>query len=169
MSINIAKACQGEFYPFNEVVHISNDILSGVLAEFIGDVEVSGTYVMDKDNVYIDGELYYTLRFQCDRCLCPVEKTFNVRYTASFYLDGEEEIEGYYPYFNNVVDITESVGQEIIFNIPTRILCKPDCKGICPKCGTNLNEKSCDCSQSEENSTIIAKNNPFAALKDLNK
>ena len=64
---------------------------------------------------------------------------------ASFYLDGEEAQENYYPYNNNVVDMTIPVMQEIILNLPTRVLCKEDCKGICNRCGANLNFETCDC------------------------
>lgn len=169
MAINIAIARQGEFYPFNETITISNDILSGILAKFTTNVVACGKYVVDKNNVYFDGTLEYSICFQCDRCLSDVNKDFKVKYTASFYLEGDEEIEGYYSYNNNLVDLTESVEQEILLNLPTRVLCKPDCKGICPKCGINLNESSCDCVQSDSSTTIIAKNNPFSALKDLNK
>ena len=54
MSINIAKANQGEFYSFKQTLKADNSILSGLLAEFNSDIEVEGSYVVDKDNVYID-------------------------------------------------------------------------------------------------------------------
>ena len=59
MSINIAKANQGEFYPFKLNIKANNDILSDVLATFDSDIQVEGTYVVDKNNVYIDSELSY--------------------------------------------------------------------------------------------------------------
>ena len=168
MSINIAKANQGEFYPFKLVIQANNDILSGMIASFSSDIEVEGTFVIDKDNVYIDSIMNYSITFGCDRCLSDVKKDLNVRLTASFYLEGEEEIEGYYSYNNNLIDLTQAVEQEIILNLPTRVLCKPDCKGICQVCGTNLNEGSCDCNKSNTTENITP-NNPFSVLKNLNK
>ena len=166
MSINIAKANQGEFYPFSQTIKANDKILSGLLAKFDGDIELQGTFVVDKDNVYVDSELDYTIIFKCDRCLTDVKKDFCIRCMASFYLEGEEAVEGYYPYNNNLVDMTIPAEQEIILNLPTRVLCKEDCKGLCSICGTNLNEKSCDCEKSQnfENTTL---NNPFSVLKNL--
>lgn len=166
MSINIAKANQGEFYPFDQTIKASADILSGLIARFDGDILVEGTFVVDKDNVYVDSTLTYTIIFGCDRCLCDVKKDFKVKCTASFYLEGEEEIEGYYPFKNNIVDMTVPAEQEIILHLPTRVLCKEDCKGLCHICGTNLNEKSCDC-ENQQNSENITPNNPFSVLKNL--
>ena len=166
MSINIAKANQGEFYPFKLNIKANNDILSDVLATFDSDIQVEGTYVVDKNNVYIDSELSYSIIFKCARCLDDVKKDFCVRCMASFYLDGEEAQENFYPYTNNVVDMTIPVMQEIILNLPTRVLCKEDCKGLCQVCGTNLNEKSCDCDKLQ-NQEIITPNNPFSVLKNL--
>lgn len=166
MSINIAKANQGEFYPFEQTIVASENILSGFLATFDGDIAVEGTFVVDKDNVYVDSTLTYSIIFKCDRCLDDVKKDFKIRCTASFYLEGEEEIEGYYPYKNNIVDMTEPAKQEIILNLPTRVLCKDDCKGLCHICGTNLNEMSCDCENQQDSENITA-NNPFSVLKNL--
>lgn len=166
MSINIAKANQGEFYPFSQTIKANENILSGLLAEFDGDIEIQGTFVVDKDNVYVDSELNYSIIFKCDRCLADVKKDFCVRCMASFYLEGEEVQEGFYPYNNNVVDMTIPAEQEIILNLPTRVLCKPDCKGLCNICGTNLNEKSCDCDKLRTSENITP-NNPFGVLKNL--
>ena len=46
---------------------------------------------------------------------------------------------------DNVLDLTELVCEDIILSLPTRFLCREDCKGICSKCGKNLNEGKCDC------------------------
>ena len=166
MSINIAKANQGEFYSFKQTLKADNSILSGLLAEFNSDIEVEGSYVVDKDSVYIDSKVKYSITFKCDRCLEDVKKDFCVRCMASFYLEGEEEQEDFYPYANNIVDITAPVFQEIILNLPTRVLCKPECKGLCQVCGTNLNEKNCDCDKLQTSDNITP-NNPFSVLKNL--
>ncbi len=166
MSINIAKANQGEFYPFKETIKANNDILSGILATFDGDIEIEGTYVTDKDNVYIDSKLRFDIIFKCARCLEDVKKSFNIRCMASFYLEGESVEEGYYPYSNNFIDMTEPAMQEIILNLPTRVLCKEDCKGLCQVCGTNLNNSNCDCDKLQNQETITP-NNPFSVLKNL--
>lgn len=168
MSINIAKASEGEFYPFQFHIDVEDDVLSGYEARFDGNVLVSGTYVVNSSNVYIDSTLTYSIIFACDRCLSEVKKDFVTKCTASFYLLGETASEGWYPYTNNLVDMTEPIRQEIILNLPSRVLCKPDCKGLCSNCGTNLNETTCDCDKLQFSENITP-DNPFEVLKNLKK
>ncbi len=49
------------------------------------------------------------------------------------YYDGEE------------LDITEDIRDMVILSLPMKPLCSDTCKGLCPKCGTNLNEEKCNC------------------------
>ncbi len=47
----------------------------------------------------------------------------------------------------NLVDLTELVRQLLVLNLPSRSLCSPDCKGLCPQCGADLNVTTCKCQQ----------------------
>lgn len=165
MSINISKACEGTFYPFTEVINLSEGILEGRLAKFLTPCEVQGTFVTEGEYVHIDCKCRYTIQFQCDRCLADVVKDYEIRYAGSYYLEGGVAPEGYYPYQSGVVDITQGVEEEVLLKLPTRVLCKEDCKGICPICGIDLNKGSCNCKV--EDLDQGGANNPFAILKDL--
>ena len=57
-------------------------------------------------------------------------------------------------------DVDAFIESEISFNMPTKILCKPDCKGICKVCGKNLNEGDCGCDQ-------FVPDPRMAAIKDI--
>ena len=48
-----------------------------------------------------------------------------------------------------LLDLTALCWEEFVLALPVRPLCKPDCKGLCPQCGTNLNEKACSCVKEE--------------------
>lgn len=93
------------------------------------------------DNLLINGKLKTSIELECGRCLKKykyplVSKDFNlVRYVS-----GDAE-----------VDITGDIREEILVLIPIKPLCRKDCKGICPKCGRNLNEGKCSCNLSREN------------------
>jgi uncharacterized protein len=50
---------------------------------------------------------------------------------------------------DSVLDLDEMAVADIILELPSKILCTPDCKGLCPRCGTNLNQTTCDCPTSE--------------------
>ena len=65
---------------------------------------------------------------------------------------------------NNTIDLAPYLQAALLLEVPLVPLCKDDCAGICPTCGTNLNEGTCSCEPTEETSVA---NNPFAVLKDL--
>jgi len=45
------------------------------------------------------------------------------------------------------IDITEDIRETVLLAIPIKLLCKHDCKGLCPHCGANLNVESCTCAE----------------------
>ncbi|MBQ7467091.1 MAG: DUF177 domain-containing protein [Clostridia bacterium] len=114
--------------------------------------------------VHVKGFVDVPCRFVCDRCAGSFQK--------NLYFDFEEEIckksqnseddDGFAYDDNGNVDIEEIVKNLIITNFPTKILCRPDCKGLCQTCGINLNDEEC-----EHQKKKIGENNPFADL--LNK
>ena len=80
-----------------------------------------------KGEAEAEGEISLVCEIPCDRCLKPV-KMEEMPFIEGFSLDTDALI-------NN----------EIIVNWPMKVLCKPDCRGICKVCGKNLNEGDCGC------------------------
>src|SRR3989338_6517021 len=74
------------------------------------------------------------VEYSCARCLAKfngtLKKEFNVSYEANQ---------------GDVLEIDEDIRQEIILDSPIKVVCKPDCKGLCPNCGQNLNIAQCEC------------------------
>ncbi len=167
MAINIAKSCEGSFYPFSETFTLNDSVLDGRLGKITSPCVVDGTYVVEGNNVHIESRVKFSIEFICDRCLAKTDRDFDIRYIGSYYLDSTEKSEGYIPYFNDLVDISIGVEPEVLLRLPSRVLCKPECKGICQKCGIDLNEDTCDCEVATE-ASIGTNNNPFAVLKDIN-
>ncbi len=66
------------------------------------------------------------------------EIEFNETFTGS---PGEEE----YELLSEKIDLDKAVIDNIVLKLPTKLLCKPDCKGLCSICGGNLNEVKCNC------------------------
>lgn len=56
-----------------------------------------------------------------------------------------EDDDSYIQIENYKLDLDELMRADILLELPTKFLCKEDCKGLCPVCGKNLNEGSCDC------------------------
>jgi len=73
--------------------------------------------------------------FLCSRCLEELSCMQELFYKFDFELEPALEY----------IDLGEEIRQEIIMANPARILCSKECKGICPKCGVNLNKEQCKC------------------------
>ncbi len=56
------------------------------------------------------------------------------------------------------------IDEAVALSAPRTVLCKPDCKGLCPICGQNRNHGNCNCQQ---NQPRIGENNPFGVLQDI--
>lgn len=94
-----------------------------------------------------------TLQQECRRCLRPVETGFRGDLTLVFVTDGTEVEDdgGVYRLEPQGVelDLSSAVREEVVLAVNPYVVCDPDCQGLCPKCGTNLNEGSCECTEDE--------------------
>ena len=87
------------------------------------------------DFIIADTRVKAEFGYMCARCLQELQALEERSYKFDFELtEGVETI-----------DLGEEIRQEIILTNPPRILCKKDCKGICPGCGANLNIEKCKC------------------------
>ena len=109
---------------------------------------------------------------ECDRCLEPA--SFDIAgEIEEFYLFNEpEDPEAYEDGYellgeDRIVDLDEPINDAVVMDTPFVVLCKPDCRGLCPTCGINLNVEQCDCAAQAEAEWAAATENPFAALKNL--
>ena len=92
----------------------------------------------------------------CARCLEPVNDTFTAELERTVAAEGtlteaqlEENVDEYAVILNGLLDLDELVGEEIFLTFPMRVLCSPDCPGLCPKCGKSLKEGACGCKTHE--------------------
>jgi len=130
------------------------------------------------NNVSLTGTSEVDLTPTCDLCLEPFEKHFvvplrldlapyheSLESPESSFEEGSELAEAdlnFAFYKGSEIDLKDIIEEMIVLEIPIRYLCKEDCKGLCPKCGKNLNQKSCACSGTKGHSQ-------FAVLKKLLK
>ncbi len=88
------------------------------------------------NNVVIaDTRIKAEFGYRCSRCLEELHSTQERSYKFDFEIDGQIEY----------IDLGEEIRQEIILSNPPKVLCSKDCKGICPRCGANLNIEQCKC------------------------
>lgn len=131
-------------------VSISADELAGSdpYDRFAEPVRIKGGVTNRAGVVTLDMTVTAKLEHVCDRCL----EEFQREYVYSFVhtlvtsLDnGDDEDEEYVVCPDNTLDIGELALTDLKLSMPTKILCKTDCKGLCPECGSNLNEGDCGC------------------------
>ena len=121
-----------------------------------GEVDVK-YFAEDGSDIHIELEVRIPFEFVCDKC--------GVSFRKNLYILANEKIlpfesEDHFSYdANNEVDIDAMTNQVILSEFPQRVLCKPNCKGLCPTCGINQNDETCECGK-----TKIGKNNPFGQL-----
>lgn len=126
---------------------LSNESLYGV-APFQQPVRVTGKIENRAGVVRLVFSVKSVLSLRCDRCLKAVErdldKSFEHILVRELSNEGDEEYE-YIVCEDGTLDLAELVRTDLMLELPTKVLCKEDCKGLCPKCGKDLNLGSCGC------------------------
>jgi uncharacterized protein len=125
--------------------------LQGVSYEFARKDPVSLTITnLGDKRVMLEGETNISLNLNCSRCLKKIEFPMGISISKEidFNLTEAQRAENldetnYITGYNLDVDIL--VYEEILIGFPMQLLCREDCKGLCMKCGANLNEGNCDC------------------------
>lgn len=88
---------------------------------------------------------------RCSRCgeLFSVSISFGTERPVARRLTGDDDDEYIIADEDGYVDLDEVFLEELLLQLPTKLLCKENCKGLCPKCGVDLNKSSCSCSHKE--------------------
>lgn len=102
----------------------------------------------------VRGRVRGELHQECRRCLEPVEGEFERELTLVFVsgFTGEDAEAGDVFTFDPAsgsLDVSEAVREELILAMDPYVVCDPECRGLCPRCGANLNEGPCDCAEQE--------------------
>lgn len=86
----------------------------------------------------------------CDRCNEPITFVFDKSIDHELVREESDDMDFETLFIeNNIIDFDETVENDIILNINSKHLCKDDCKGLCIKCGTNLNIADCSCNKKD--------------------
>ena len=136
--------------------------LAGSRIRFAEPVVLDAEYSYDGEGFLVTGTLSSSVIMNCTKCNEEFVKEFSVDYSERFMKVTEEEAEEQevYSYSGDVLELDKMVSDLILLNAPMYGLCRPDCKGLCPVCGTNLNQSQCSCTEEDEK-------NPFSILKGL--
>ena len=151
----------GAVVPFSCSVDLS-DLQYGASHPVTEPVEASGT-VRDTAGVLVmSGSIKTCLHGVCDRCAAEFSR--EVEYPIQAVLveelaNEENEDEWVSPLEGESADLQDIVRTVFVLNMESKLLCKPDCKGLCCQCGKNLNDGPCSCQKEPDPR--------FAALRQL--
>lgn len=113
---------------------------------FSSPVAVKGYVKNATGIVSVSAEAEFSVSTQCAKCAKDIRKKLNVA-VDHFLIDElhDEDNDDYIVVDDLNLNLDELVLEDIYLSLPTRFLCKNDCKGLCPYCGIDLNEGNCDC------------------------
>lgn len=147
MKIKITSLSEGRhFYNWNTEVEELE-----LPKEFFGKVNVQVLLEKTKDHILLRTSLSVHKHCECDRCLKQFDREFFNEYHM-FYIHDivnkhlyDEDVVTVIRRDQDFIDISNDVREYAMLAIPMKNLCKEDCKGLCPKCGNNLNTEQCTC------------------------
>ena len=127
---------------------------------------VQAKYRLDDSGVRVAGTICTQLAATCSRCLAeahiPVREEFSEVFTRQC---DRNHIDAFRSGDPHHLSLDNFVRDALLTAVPIKVLCKQDCRGLCPICGTNLNNSSCSCMSKAADEPDGE--NPFAVLKDL--
>jgi DUF177 domain-containing protein len=148
MFIKISGLSDGVYtYKFDAPV---SDV--GLEGLFTGNLQVD--YKLNKFNnqIVLSGNIKLQATLMCDRCLTNYDKIINANYQMVYFigeqpddLSKDESNISYIPVDADKIYLSNDIRDYSILSIPMKKLCKEDCKGLCQRCGMNLNEGLCSC------------------------
>lgn len=115
-------------------------------------VSVRGSVTNTGDGFLVQGEVLYTYRTNCNRCLESISGSGNVEIAeqfASYTPTGTDE--SFYSFQGDFIDLSDCLREQVLLSLPMKYTCKDDCRGLCPQCGQNLNYQHCNCNNDNFN------------------
>ena len=97
------------------------------------------------EGILVTGPLHGTIRFSCARCLKTFEQALALEVSELFVPHAAEDDDEYPLGLEGAIDIEPMVRDAVLLSMPFSPLCKPDCAGLCPRCGGDRNLGECTC------------------------
>ena len=124
-------------------------LFEGVAIALADPVAVAGRLQATGDGrFYWHGSLRTRISGECRRCLAPVSRAVTANIGVLFTQDPDalEDPDSYpLPPEATVIDLTPAVREELLLAVPQYLECRADCRGLCPRCGQDLNAGPCGC------------------------
>jgi len=165
----------GASFSYSEPVKrfaVLSELTASGQGRFADPVVINLTIVPERDMFLVKGTVAATVQLSCSRCLADYQSRLSRKFTLRFskeipddlHRGDDEEVEltaekiGLIYFEGEEIHLRDAVEEQLVMALPYKPLCKDDCKGLCPKCGADLNVEPCSC-------TADRSMNPFEVLK----
>lgn len=169
MRIELEKLA-GSAASFSQVYQVSDLPFDETELRMIAPAEVKATVRRTDGEAELRGELHAKVTVPCARCLQPVELPLDVKFAERFVRavgwrneEGHELAEedlNLAVFDGEAIELDDVVREEMLLAIPAHVLCREDCRGLCPDCGVDRNQSNCEC----ESAAVDSR---WEKLKDL--
>lgn len=161
-----------------DAAECSDTFRDGVIS--ISPVNAHLAIARSDSDIFVNGSIYADIKINCVRCLAQFDNHIHSDINLVFLKaveeklkEGEKELSkedldvNYYT--GDELDITAILREQIVLDLPVKPLCKPDCTGLCPKCGADLNKWKCSCSEEKHIDTRLKKLKEFILGKKVKR
>ena len=161
LDVGMALKNPGQVYPFRASMSLPEmEVLSDPVR--FDDIQLDGEFFCSGDNrISLRAEAGATVVTRCCRCLEPVQAALRVQIDALYAKQPDPDDPDLYGFEAHALALEDAVQDALLLELPHQFFCKPDCKGLCPVCGANLNRGSCTC---QEGKVVTG---PFSALQNI--
>ena len=161
MDVSRALKNPGQIFPFETSVTLEPmEYMADPLS--FEEISVKGEFLCaGNDRISLTGEVSARADTRCSRCLDPVSFPMTAQLDAVYDRQPDPEDPDLYSFEASTIELTDAVRDALLLNMPMRVLCSEDCRGLCSRCGANLNQGPCTCQEGAEVT------NPFSALKSI--
>ena len=153
--------CPGASGPFATSIDLS-DLQFGTCYPVSESVVAEGVVRNTAGVLMMTGSIRTCIHGICDRCATPFDRQMELPLDVVLVTelaDEDHEDEWVFPLEGDSADLEDIIRTVFVLNMDSKLLCKEDCKGLCCKCGKNLNQEACSCQKELDPR--------FAALKQL--
>lgn len=144
---------------FGTIRLIELDYPSIKLSEDVTLTPLTGSFTATRttEGIYIQGQLQSALSMECVRCLEETIVPVDISLDELFYYPPHHAPPGE-PFVgeDGMIDLGPLVRELSLLGVPIKVLCRPDCLGLCQECGANLNYVDCDCAEEEIDPRLAA-------------
>lgn len=149
MQIRLGDLKENEIVPVQGTYNPKELELEFVDLEYSRPLSLDGTLEKSHDTLRFMGVLTSDVVHTCGRCLKKIPGSLRRVFDLFYETHGKE-----------IIETTDDLREILILDHPLSYLCQESCRGLCPKCGINLNEAKCSCK-------LVSDEQPLSHLKDI--